>query len=126
MSTGTSVLRETLTQIIGTDRTEHLFKLLVIHPEIAADPGPQVSRAVLAQALNMLLFEDLLVRVPTAKTYADYTLSKGRQILHDHGAVRTVALQGMGGLPAGQEAITRILRPLGYALNGVYPSSASR
>jgi hypothetical protein len=121
MSTGISVLRETLNQIIGADRTEHLFKLLVIHPEIAADPGPQVSRAVLAQALNMLLFEDLLVRVPTAKTYADYTLSKGRQILHDHGAVRTVALNGMGGLPAGQEAITRILRPLGYALNGVYP-----
>jgi hypothetical protein len=27
----------------------------------------------------------------------------------------------MGSLPAGQEAITRILRPLGYALNGVYP-----
>jgi hypothetical protein len=121
MSTGTSVLREVLDKIIGTDRTEHLFKLLVIHPEIAADHGPQVSRAVLAQALNMLLFEDLLRRVPTAKTYADYTLSKGRQILHDHGAVRTVALEGMGGLPLGQEAITRILRPLGYALNGVYP-----
>jgi hypothetical protein len=41
--------------------------------------------------------------------------------MHDHGAVRTVALEGMGKLPAGQEAITRILRPLGYALNGVYP-----
>ena len=79
MSTGTSVLREVLDKIIGTDRTEHLFKLLVIHPEIAAAPGPQVSRAVLAQALNMLLFEDLLRRVPTAKTYADYTLGKGRQ-----------------------------------------------
>jgi Domain of unknown function (DUF1338) len=121
MSTSTSVLREILDKIIGTDRTEHLFKLLVIHPEIAAATGPQVSRAVLAQALNMLLFEDLLRRVPTAKTYADYTLGKDRQILHDHGAVRTVALEGMGGLPAGQEAITRILRPLGYALNGVYP-----
>jgi Domain of unknown function (DUF1338) len=121
MSTTPSVLRETLTKLIGADRTEHLFQLLVIHPDIAADPGPHVSRAVLAQALNMLLFEDLLTRVPTAKTYADYTLSKGRQILHDHGAVRTVALEGMGGLPAGQEAITRILRPLGYALNGVYP-----
>jgi hypothetical protein len=30
-------------------------------------------------------------------------------------------LEGMGALPAGQESITRILRPLGYALNGVYP-----
>ena len=44
-----------------------------------------------------------------------------RTILHDHGAVRTVGLEGMGGLPAGQEAITRILRPLGYALHGTYP-----
>jgi hypothetical protein len=41
--------------------------------------------------------------------------------MHDHGAVRTVALEGMGELPAGEEAITRILRPLGYALNGTYP-----
>ena len=46
MSTGTSVLREVLGKIIGTDRTEHLFKLLVIHPEIAAAPGPQVSRCL--------------------------------------------------------------------------------
>jgi hypothetical protein len=121
MSTHTGILHELLLKLIGSARTEHLFQVLVIHPEIAADPGPQVSRAVLAQALNMLLFEDLLTRVPTAKTYADFTLSKGRQILHDHGAVRTVLLEGMGALPAGQEAITRILRPLGYALNGVYP-----
>jgi len=27
----------------------------------------------------------------------------------------------MGALPAGEEAITRVLRPLGYALNGTYP-----
>ena len=121
MHTDTSVLHQVLEAIIGKQRTDNLFNTLVIHPEVAADPGPQVSRAVLAQALNMLLFEDLLLRVPTAKTYAEYTLSKDRKILHDHGAVRTVALENMGSLPAGQEAITRILRPLGYALNGVYP-----
>ncbi len=121
MSTSTRNLHKVLAAIIGSDRTEKLFNTLVIHPDLAAEQGPQVSRAVLAQALNMLLFEDLLARVPTAKTYADYTTGKGRRILHDHGAVRTVALEGMGGLPAGQEAITRILRPLGYALNGVYP-----
>jgi hypothetical protein len=32
-----------------------------------------------------------------------------------------VLFHGMGALPAGEEAITRILRPLGYALNGIYP-----
>jgi len=93
----------------------------VIHPAIAEDAGPQVSRAVVAQALNMLLFEDLLERVPAAKTYVERCLHEGRTVMHDHGAVRTVAMEGMGALPAGQESITRILRPLGYALNGVYP-----
>jgi hypothetical protein len=117
----TSILHQTLTHIIGSPRTDSLFKLLVIHPGIAADPGPQVSRAVIAQALNMLLFEDLLTRVPAAKTYADNCLRDGKTVMHDHGAVRTVALEPMGALPAGQEAITRILRPLGYALNGTYP-----
>ncbi len=116
-----SVLRETLKKLIGSDRTEALFNVLVIHPDLAADSGPQVSRAILAQALNMLLFEDLLHRVPAAKSYAERCLAEGKTIMHDHGAVRTVALEGMGALPAGQEAITRILRPLGYALNGTYP-----
>ena len=102
-------------------RSDRLFKVLVIHPELAADQGPQVSRAVLAQALNMLLFEDLLARVPAANTYVEHCLRDGKTVMHDHGAVRTVALESMGALPAGQEAITRILRPLGYALNGVYP-----
>jgi Domain of unknown function (DUF1338) len=121
MSSDNSVLRKTLDKIIGSERTERLFKVLVIHPDLAADPGPQVSRAALAQALNMLLFEDLLIRVPAAKTYIEHCLRDGKTVMHDHGAVRTIALEGMGGLPAGQEAITRILRPLGYALNGVYP-----
>jgi len=121
MTTSTGVLRETLTRLIGEQRTEELFKVLVIHLEIAADPGPQVSRAVLAQALNMLLFEDLLTRVPAAKTYVEHCLRDGKTVMHDHGAVRTVALQGMGPLPGGEESITRVLRPLGYALNGVYP-----
>jgi hypothetical protein len=116
-----SALRDTLNHVIGSERTEQLFKILVIHPEIAAEVGPQISRAVLAQALNMLLFEDLLTRVPAAKSYAEQCLRDGKTVMHDHGAVRTVALEGMGHLPAGQEAITRILRPLGYAFNEVYP-----
>lgn len=121
MSTQPSILRETLEAIIGPERTARLFQALVIQPELAADPGPQVSRAILAQALNMLLFEDLLARVPSAKTYVEHSLAHNRTVLHDHGAVRTVLLEGMGFLPAGQEAVTRILRPLGYGLNGVYP-----
>jgi hypothetical protein len=115
------VLRTTLDNLIGPKRTEHLFNVLVIHPALMGDSGPRVSRTELAQALNMLLFEDLVERVPAAKVYVEQCLGNGKTILHDHGAVRTIATAGLGGLPAGQESITRILRPLGYTPNGVYP-----
>lgn len=117
----TGVLYQLLEGSIGHDRTGRLFRVLVIHPDLIADAGPKVSRAVLAQALNMLLFEDLLRRVPAAEQYVQRCLEHHRTVMHDHGAVRTVGLEGMGSLPAGQEAITRVLRPLGYGLNGVYP-----
>ena len=116
-----SALKSILTPTIGLGRTERLLRTLEIPAALLAEEGQQVSRACIAQALNMLLFEDLLERVPAAKTYASDCNLAGRRIMHDHGAVRTVALEGMGSLPAGQEAVTRILRPLGYALNGVYP-----
>jgi len=121
MKPETGVLQKLLEASIGPERTARLFRVLVVHPNLASDPGPRVSRAVLSQALNMLLFEGLLERVPAAAQYVQRCLDQSRTVLHDHGAVRTVALSGMGSLPAGQEAITRILRPLGYALNGVYP-----
>lgn len=121
MKSDNGVLRQTLEKTIGADRTDRLFNVLVIHPAIAEDAGPQVSRAVIAQALNMLLFEDLLSRVPAANLYVERCLHEGKTVMHDHGAVRTVGLSGMGALPAGEQAITRILRPLGYTLNGLYP-----
>lgn len=114
-------LHSILTPTIGLARTERLLHILEIPPALLEEASPQASRAIIAQALNMLLFEDLLERVPAAKTYASDCNLSNRKIMHDHGAVRTVALEGMGTLPAGQEAITRILRPLGYALNGTYP-----
>jgi len=121
MKPETGVLQKLLEASIGPERTAHLFRVLVVHPDLASDPGPHVSRAVLSQALNMLLFEGLLERVPAAAQYVQRCLDQSRTVLHDHGAVRTVALSGMGSLPVGQESITRILRPLGYTLNGVYP-----
>lgn len=114
-------LRVILDRSIGPERTERLFQVLVIDPALMEDSAPRASRAVLAQALNMLLFEDLLERVPAAKSYVEYCLNHGKTVMHDHGAVRTIAMQGMGDLPAGEESIARVLRPLGYALNGVYP-----
>jgi hypothetical protein len=123
-------LRTLLERTLTPERTDGLMRLLVIpHALLTEDqPTPEVpeterraSRAVVAEALNVLLFQDLLDRVPAAQRYAERAVAQGRTITHDHGAVRTVALAGMGALPAGEEAITRILRPLGYERRGVYP-----
>jgi hypothetical protein len=121
MSNKNSVLKNTLEKVTSTERAERLFQILKIPQGLMEESGEKISRAGIAQALNMLLFEDLLNRVPDAKSYAEDCLRDGKKVMHDHGAVRTVALNRMGALPAGEEAITRVLRPLGYALNGVYP-----
>ena len=116
-----SALRQTLDGVVGKARAERLFQALKVPQGVIEESGDTISRAGIAQALNMMLFEDLLSRVPAAKAYEEDCIRDGRQVMHDHGAVRTVALSGMGSLPAGEEAITRILRPLGYAEHGVYP-----
>jgi len=121
MLTKEAVLQGTLEEVVGAARAHRLFEVLEVPHGLLEETGATISRAGIAQALNMMLFEDLLNRVPDAKSYADDCLRDGKKIMHDHGAVRTVKLDGMGELPAGEEAITRILRPLGYALNGVYP-----
>jgi hypothetical protein len=79
------------------------------------------SRAFISLALNVALFGDLLGRVPTGRAYVNDCVARGRAVVFDHGALRTVALEGMGTLPAGQEAITRVLLPLGYRMSAVYP-----
>ena len=121
MSLQDSTLFALVSAIAGRPRAERLFQVLVIAPALLEQRGKEASRAVIAQALNMLLFEDLLERVPAAADYVEDCLRDGRTVMHDHGAVRTVALEGMGDLPAGEEAIVRLLRPLGYVRNGVYP-----
>lgn len=115
-----SPLRILVGTLLPASREERLFALLTVNAALDR-PSPAVSRAVMAQALNMILFDDLLARVPDAEAYAADCLAAGQRIFHDHGAVRTVVLDGMGSLPSGEAALTRILTPLGYALAGVYP-----
>jgi len=121
MEDNKAVLSTLLENLLGSERAHRLFGLLTVPPALLAETGVRISRAGIAQALNMMLFEDLLNRVPDAAAYAADRIRDGIKVMHDHGAVRTVALRGMGSLPAGEEAITRILRALGYTLNAVYP-----
>jgi hypothetical protein len=99
------------------------FLLRALHvPACTLRPAEsQVSRLELAQALNMLLFEKLLREVPDAAAYVADAMQAGQRMHFDHGALRTVLADNTGLLPAGAEVIVRILRPLGYVQNGLYP-----
>jgi hypothetical protein len=116
-----SNLSRLLADTIGGARAEALLDAMHVASVLREETGREVSRAVIAQALNMLLFEDLVRRVPAAAAYVADCRAAGVKLLHDHGAVRTITLEGMGALPSGIASITRLLTPLGYQLAGTYP-----
>ena len=96
---------------------------LDLDPLLPGDGGVGVNRAVLAAALNVILFRDLLARVPSAAAYVAERRAAGERIRCDHGALRTIRFpdRPTGALPGGELAFTRILQPLGYRLAGIYP-----
>jgi hypothetical protein len=99
---------------LGRARADALVDGLIVHPALL-QPGDDASRAVIAQALAAVLFDDLLGRVPTAATYAEARWADGERLHLDHAAVRTVVGVTCGELAQGQAGVARILRPLGYA-----------
>lgn len=110
-----------LSHFLGSAKTQELASLMHISPNFRMWEEGQVSRAELAQALNMALFAGILERVPTGKAYTADVAARGAKVCFDHGALRTVRWFGLGALPPGEAAITRILKPLGFRLNGVFP-----
>lgn len=98
-----------------------LVRLMNLPSVIAKTTPGVVTRAELAQAMNMALFAGLLERVPTGRAYIDDLLSTETRVQFDHGALRTVRWAESGALPPGEAAFTRILKPLGFVLNGTYP-----
>ncbi len=85
-----------------------------------------VLPAQLAEALGLALFVGLLDRVPSGASYVDAKVVMGDKVIFDHGALRTVLWPNSGALPAGRAAIARVLEPLGYVQQGVYPLPALR
>ncbi|QGZ57268.1 DUF1338 domain-containing protein [Paraburkholderia acidiphila] len=110
-----------LSALLGREKTETLFATLNFPSMLEDWEGGTVTRAELAQAMNMALFEDLLERSPNGRTYTNDTVVQGGAVYFDHGALRTVRWAQSGALPPGEAAFTRILRPLGFRLNGRYP-----
>lgn len=124
MSTGSSSLLSTLVRtVVGGPAAEAAFQVLEIDPALLkAGDGP-VPRAVFAMALNVVLFDDLLARVPTGAAYVGDVRRDVGRVVFDHGALRTIRFADAptGALPAGEQAFTRIFLPLGYRLAGIYP-----
>lgn len=110
-----------LNVLLGEEKTRVLFSTLNF-PSILNDwEEGTVTRAELAQAMNMALFDDLLQRSENGRTYTKQAIANGGSVFFDHGALRTVRWPHNGALPPGEAAFTRILRPLGFRLNGRYP-----
>ncbi len=116
-----SNLHTLLNSQVGSGKTAELVSLLHISAKFRMWEEGRVSRSELAQVLNMLLFDGILQRVPTGKAYTQDVVARSGKVFLDHGALRTVRWFGIGALPPGETALTRILKPLGYRLNGHYP-----
>ncbi len=119
MSSTHTALRTLVASLCDHDDVAWLFERVHVPASLQSNET-QLNRAELAQALGMLLFLDLTQRVPEAKCYADEQALLQRQILLDHGALRTVHAC-LGPLPSGRAAFSRILTPLGYEEVGRYP-----
>lgn len=110
-----------LAAVVGDGPAARLLATIDVHPALLADTAGNVSRAVLAQAMNLVLFDGLLARVPAGRAYVDDVRAGGARVVFDHGALRTVKAPATGALPPGEAAFRRILDPLGYRLAGTYP-----
>jgi hypothetical protein len=110
-----------LLKLLGPAKTEALFATLNFPAVLQDWEDGVVTRAELAQAMNMALFEGLLERSPNGRAYTNDAIANGGSVYFDHGALRTVRWLHNGALPPGEAAFARILRPLGFKQNGRYP-----
>ena len=113
----------TLVASVLEERAKQAIDTLDLDALPVSGPGDAVDRLTLSKALAIVLFQHLVDHVPSASAYVDERRADGGRVLFDHGAIRTVRFpsSATGGLPSGEKAITRILRPLGYVLAGTYP-----
>lgn len=109
-----------LSDVVGKAEATLLLETVEIPNAILAEGPSFASPVVVAEALALTLFRDLLQRVPHGRDYVDDQRRAGRRIVFDHGALRTVAAP-CGNLPAGRAAFSRLLEPLGYRRSAVYP-----
>lgn len=118
-----SHLSRLIRMIAGDKAAEDILDTLQIDRPFLLESAGAVSRGAFAMALNAILFNDLLCRVPTGAAYVRDRRRQRERITFDHGALRTTrfAEGPTGALPPGYESFARILEPLGYHVAGTYP-----
>jgi hypothetical protein len=120
---GQSALDRLVRSALGEALGAATLQLIVLDERLALGEPNRVTRAQLAMALAIVLFQGLLARTPTAAAYVEDVRRAGGKVRFDHGALRTIRFGAgpTGELPAGEAAFTRIFHALGYARAGVYP-----
>lgn len=108
---------------IGEAAAEWVFAHVAIPEGLTgfANSEQQLHRVWLAEALNLSLFHKLVEAVPNGRLYVEEQRQDGRQVVFDHGAIRTVDWPENGALPRGRHAFTRLLEPLGFTDVRTYP-----
>ena len=122
MASTPSNLTALVQDALGQQTAGDVLGVLTLDPQLTGETGP-VSRAVFAMALNVVLFDGLLQRVPMAAAYVADIRAGDAKVVFDHGALRTIRFVDgpTGELPQGETAFVRIFEPLGYKLAGLYP-----
>ena len=120
----TGLLPSLVASSVGGPRALWLLGAVDVHPSLHA--ATEANRTVIAQALGILLLDDLLARVPSGAAYAEDRVAGGGMLFLDHGAVRTVTGVPTGDLPEGQRSLTRALEALGYVHRETYDLSRLR
>lgn len=114
-------MKSLLLACLNTQQIDELFELLHVPSVLLESDTAAVTRAQLAQAMNMILFRAVIQSVPSAYDYVYKDLRKKNQkVVLDHGAIRTV-LWPTAHLPMGDALFARVLVPLGYAVKNEYP-----
>lgn len=124
-----------ITKIAGSEVCSEILSYQKINPVFTDENNETISRAVIAQSLNCLLFHDLIQRVPDAKQYVGDKLNHGHKIIFDHGALRTIKYDLIDKrvhhaqpnthtpnlLASGLHAFKPILLALGFEIRKKYP-----
>lgn len=114
------ILERLLCDVVGQPAWALCASRVHIATPLLGRRGDSVPRAVLAQAMNLVLFADLLERVPAGMQRVSEVARDGKLVHFDHGALRTV-VSDRTALPSGYLAFARILEPLGFEIAGNYP-----